>query len=215
MLDKDYKWPIGIESQINRSIIRIFGLGFGGRPWRSVHSGGDSKIEKIWKMESFWVQTTANSTPKLILIQGKFSLLDLPIAQEFKKFWKSFLIRQDFDQSVWTRLALIALQMKHYLFIQHCQILFQDVPSGIRLSCYAIHKKLSGTRIKLLKDCNLKWNRPDSIFYLVKDENIWTLFRHRFSRSTRVGTHLLINMWTYGENIFENGLIELRWVFIW
>ena len=174
MLDKDYKWPIGIESQINRSINRIFRLGFGGRPWRSVHSGGDSKIEKIWKMESFWVQTTANSTPKLILIQGKFSLLDLPIAQEFKKFWKSFLIRQDFDQSVWTRLALIALQMKHYLFIQHCQILFQDVPSGIRLSCYAIHKKLSGTRIKLYS----KWNRPDSNFWLHRCW--WRMLETRF-----------------------------------
>ena len=132
--------------QVNKSY--IFRWGFSGRPWRSVHSGSDSKIEKIWKMEFFWVQTTANSIPKLILIQGKFSLLDLLIAQEYKKFWKSFLIRQDFDQSVWTRLVLIALQMKHYLFIQHCRILFQDVPSEIRLSCCAIHKKLSGTQIK-------------------------------------------------------------------
>ena len=159
-------------------------------------------------MESFWVRTTVNSIQKLILIQGKFSLLDLPIALEFKKFWKSFLIPQDFDQSVWTRLVLIALQMKHYLFIQHCQILFQDVLSGIRSSCCAIHKKLLGTRIKhLIFLFEMKFEILSGL-----GENIWTLFRHRFSRSTRVGIHLLINMWTYGENISENGLIELRWV---
>ena len=117
-------------------------------------------------MEYFWVQITVNSIQKLILIQAKYSLLDSPIAQEFKKFWKSFLIRQVFDQSVWTRLALIALQMKHYLFIQHCRIQYQDVPYVIRSSCYAIHKKLSGTRRKLLKAFNLKWNRRN--FYPVK-----------------------------------------------
>ena len=37
-------------------------------------------------MESFWVRITVNLIPKLILIQEKFSSLDLPIAQEFKKF---------------------------------------------------------------------------------------------------------------------------------
>ena len=124
-------------------------------------------------MEYFWVQITVNSIQKLILIQAKYSLLDSPIAQEFKKFWKLFLIRQDFDQSVWTRLVLIALQMKHYLFIQHCQIQFQDVPSAIRSSCFAIRKKLSGTRIKL--QCYflfqiqfLNWKQYNSAFYLVK-----------------------------------------------
>ena len=212
MLDKDYKWPIGIESQINRSINRIFRLGFGGRPWRPDYIRRWLENRKDLKNGIFLGADNCQLNSKIDSDTGKILFTGFTNSSGIQEVLKIISHSSGFRPISMDK-AGVDCVANETLFV-HSTLPNSISRCSIRDTVIMLCNPQEIIR-KSDKTFNLKWNRPDSNFYLVKDENIWTLFRHRFSRSTRVGTHLLINMWTYGENISENGLIELRWVFIW